>query len=326
MRVCVYGAGAIGGHLAVRLARGGAEVSVLARGAHLAAIQRDGLTLHTSQGRLHARVQASEDPKVLGPQDAVLVTVKAPALPAIAAGIGPLLRPDTPVAFVMNGIPWFYFHCIDGELEGRRLPKIDPGDALWRAVGPERAIAGVVYAASAVVAPGVIELENPNSRVVLGEPDGQDSQRVQAIAALINAGGMTATVSKRIRDEIWNKLLGNLGNAPMAVLTQVSIRQLFQEPECVAAARRIMQEATAVANALGADPDADHEKRIAHGRGLDHKPSSLQDLELGRPMEIDGIFDAPLELARMVGVPTPTLDLLVALAKVRARAAGLYSR
>ena len=172
MRVCVYGAGAIGGHLAVRLARGGAEVSVLARGPHLAAIQHDGLTVHTSEGQLHARVQASDDPKALGPQDAVLVTVKAPALPAVAAGIGPLLKPDTPVAFVMNGIPWFYFHGIGGALEGRRLPKIDPGDALWRAVGPERAIAGVVYAASAVIAPGVIELENPNSRVVLGEPDG----------------------------------------------------------------------------------------------------------------------------------------------------------
>ncbi len=233
MRVCVYGAGAIGGHLAVRLARGGAEVSVLARGPHLAAIQHDGLTVHTSEGQLHARVQASDDPKALGPQDAVLVTVKAPALPAVAAGIGPLLKPDTAVAFVMNGIPWFYFHGIGGALEGRRLPKIDPDDALWRAVGPERAIAGVVYAASAVIAPGVIELENPNSRVVLGEPDGRDSQRVQAIAAHINGGGMKAVVSTAIRDEIWNKLLGNLGNAPMAVLTQVSIRDLFQEPDCV---------------------------------------------------------------------------------------------
>jgi 2-dehydropantoate 2-reductase len=326
MRVCVYGAGAIGGHLAVRLARGGAEVSVLARGPHLAAIQRDGLIVHTSQGELRARVRASDQPGALGPQDAVLVTVKAPALPSIAAGIGPLLKPDTPVAFVMNGIPWFYFHGIGGGLEGRRLPNLDPDDALWRAVGPERAIAGVVYAASAVIAPGVIELENPNARLVLGEPDGSDSARVRAIAALIKDGGMQTSVSTRIRDEIWNKLVGNLGNAPMAILTRVGIRELYQEPECVAAARRVMQEATAVANALGARPDADHEKRIAHGRGLDHKPSSLQDLELGRPMEIDGLFDAPLALARLVGVPTPTLDLLVALAKVRARAAGLYQQ
>jgi 2-dehydropantoate 2-reductase len=326
MRICVYGAGAIGGHLAVRYARGGAEVSVLARGPHLAAIQRDGLTVHTSTGELRARVRATDDPAALGPQDAVVVAVKAPSLPAVAAGIAPLLRSDTPVAFVMNGIPWWYFHALSGPLEGRRLPRIDPDDAMWRAVGPERAIGGVVYAASAVIAPGVIELENPNARVVFGEPDGRLTKRVEMFAAPLRSGGITAEVTPAIRDAIWNKLLGNLGNAPMGVLTQVSIRDLFQEPVCVEAARRAMQEAEAVANALGAKPDPDHDKRIAHDRSLDHKPSILQDLELGRPMEIDGIFDAPLELARMTGVATPTLDLLVGMAKVRARAAGLYPR
>jgi 2-dehydropantoate 2-reductase len=289
MRICVYGAGAIGGHLAVRLLRGGADVSVVARGAHLAAIQRDGLTVRTHDGHMRARLLASDDPKALGPQDAVVVTVKAPALPAVAAGIGPLLKPDTPVAFVMNGIPWFYFHGIGGALEGRRLPKIDPGDVVWNAVGPERAIAGVVYAASAVIAPGAIEIENADPRVVLGEPDGSQSGRVQAIADTISRGGMKAVVSTSIRDEIWNKLLGNLSNGPLAVLTQVSIRDLFQQPECVAAARRVMEEAQAVANALGAHPSANHDKRIDHGRNLDHKPSILQDLEVGRPMEIDGI-------------------------------------
>ena len=324
MRICVYGAGAIGGHLAVRLARGGADVSVLARGPHLAAMQRDGLTVHASDGQFNARVQASDDANALGPQDAVVVTVKAPALPAVAAGIAPLLKPETPVAFVMNGIPWFYFHGIGGALEGRRLPKIDPDGALWRIVGPERALAGVVYAASAVIAPGVIEVENADPRVVLGEPDGRDSQRVQSLAAHINAGGMKAIVSPKIRDEIWNKLLGNLGVGPLAVLTQVAMCDLYQEPQCVDAARRMMQEAEAVANALGARPSANHDKRIEHGKAMAHKPSILQDLELGRPMEIDGIFDAPLELARMVGVATPTLDLLVAMVKVRARAAGLY--
>lgn len=280
--------------------------------------------MHASDGHHNVRVQASDDAKALGPQDAVIVTVKAPALPAVAAGIAPLLKPDTSVGFVMNGIPWFYFHGIGGPLEGRRLPKIDPDDALWRTVGPERAIAGVVYAASAVIAPGVIEVENADPRVVLGEPDDRELQRVKAIASHINGGGMTAIVSTKIRDEIWNKLLGNLGNGPLAVLTQVSIKDLFQEPTCVDAARRVMEEAQAVANALGAHPSGNHAKRIEHGRNLDHKPSILQDLELGRPMEIDGIFDAPLELARAAGVATPTLDLLVAMAKVRARAAGLY--
>ena len=182
-----------------------------------------------------------------------------------------------------------------------------------------------MYAASAVIAPGVIELENPNARVVFGEPDGRMTARVEAFAAPLRAGGIGAEVTPAIRDAIWQKLLGNLGNAPMAVLTQVSIRELFQDPVCVEAARRVMREAEAVAAAVGAAVDPDHEKRIAHGRSLDHKPSILQDLELGRPMEIDGIFDAPLEMARMAGIATPTLDLLVALVKVRARAAGLYS-
>jgi 2-dehydropantoate 2-reductase len=182
----------------------------------------------------------------------------------------------------------------------------------------------VVYAASTVIAPGVIELENASPRVVLGEADNRETQRIQAIAAHINGGGMQAIVSTKIRDEIWNKLLGNLGNGPLTVLTQVSMKELFQDQLCVDAALRVMAEAQAVANALGAHPSGNHEKRIEHSKGIDHKPSILQDLELGRPMEIDGIFDAPLELARMVGVPTPTLDLLVAMAKVRARAAGLY--
>lgn len=324
MKVCVFGAGAIGGHLAARLARGGAEVSVVARGAQLAAIRQNGIRVLTPEGELDAGVQASADPAELGPQDAVLVTVKAPALPQVAATITPLLGPDTPVAFVMNGIPWFYFHAIGGALEGRRLPRIDPGDALWRTVGPERAIAGVVYAASTVIRPGVIELENPNSRVVLGEIDGRLSHRVQAIAALINAGGMKAEVSSAVRDAIWNKLLNNLASGSLGVLSQAAIKRVYEEEACVTAARRIMTEAAAIAAAVGARPDLDHEKRIAHGRGLDHRPSILQDLELGRPMEIDGIFDAPLEMARAAGLAAPTLELVVALMKVRAREAGLY--
>ena len=325
MKVCVFGAGAIGGHLAVRLARGGAEVSVVARGPQLEAIRRDGLKVITHQGALDATVRASADPADLGPQDAVLVTVKAPALPQVARSIAPLLGPDTPVAFVMNGIPWFYFHGIGGALEGRRLPKIDPDDALWRTVGPERAIAGVVYAASAVIRPGVIELENPSSRVVLGEIDGRVTQRVQALAAHISGGGMAAPVSPKVRDEIWNKLLNNLATGSLAVLTNATIKRLYQEEACVQTARAIMREAWSIATAVGAQPDPDTEKRVAHGRALDHKPSILQDLELGRPMEIDGIFDAPLEMARAAGVSAPTLEMVVALMKVRAREAGLYA-
>jgi 2-dehydropantoate 2-reductase len=329
MRVCVYGAGAIGGHLAVRFARAGAEVSVVARGPHLAAIQRDGLTVHAVDGEHRARVTASDDPEKLGPQDAVVVTVKAPALPQVAAAIAPLLRPDTGVAFVMNGIPWWYFHALSGPLagplEGHRLRRIDPDDALWRAVGPERAIGGVVYAASAVTAPGVIEVEQPRSRVVFGEPDGRLSDRAETLAALLRDGGIMGEVSPDIRTEIWNKLISNLAGGTLAVLGGAAPKSVFAEPVCATAGEQVMHEAADIAEALGSKPNRNFAQRIASTRGMDHKPSILQDLELGRNMEIDGMFDAPLELARLAGVTVPTLELLVGLAKVRARGAGLYS-
>jgi 2-dehydropantoate 2-reductase len=324
MRICVYGAGAIGGHLAVRLAKGGADVSVIARGAHLAAIQANGLTVHAVDGHHTIKLNATDQPDRLGPQDAVFVTVKAPALPSVAAGIGPLLGPETPVAFVMNGIPWWYFNHLAGPLEGRSLPRVDPNDAIRHALGSNRAIGGVVYSASAVIEPGVIEVEQPKSRVILGEPDGTLTERVQTLAALITKGGISGEPTASIRSEIWNKLLGNLAGGTLAVLTSAPPKQIYLEPAAVEAARRVMAEATEIARAVGADPTADHEARITNGRSMDHRPSILQDLDQGRPMEVDGIFDATLALARMAGVPTPTLDLLVALCKVRARSAGLY--
>jgi 2-dehydropantoate 2-reductase len=325
MRVCVYGAGAIGGHLAVRFARGGADVSVVARGPHLAAIRRDGLTVHAVDGEHHAKLPASDNPTELGPQDAVVVTVKAPALPQVAAAIAPLLRADTGVAFVMNGIPWWYFHALPGPLEGRRLPRIDPDDVLWRLVGPERAIGGVVYAASAVTSPGVIEVEQPRSRVVFGEPDGRVSDRAEALAGLLRAGGIIGEVAPDIRTEIWNKLISNLAGGTLAVLAGAAPRDVYAEPVCAAAGEQVMHEAAAIAEALGSKPHRNFAQRIASTRAMDHKPSILQDQELGRNMEVDGMFDAPLELARMAGVTAPTLELLVGLAKVRARGAGLYS-
>jgi 2-dehydropantoate 2-reductase len=324
MRVCVFGAGAIGGHLAMRFARGGAEVAVIARGPHLAAIQAHGLTVHARDGDFNVRVRASNDPVKLGPQDAVVVTVKAPSLPQVAAGIAPLLRADTSVAFVMNGIPWWYFHALKGKLEGSRLPRIDPNDALWRAVGPEHAIGGVVYAASEVIAPGVIDVEQPKSRVVFGEPDGSLSPRAEALAGLLRAGGIASEATPDIRTEIWNKLINNLAGGTLAVLTGVAPRHAYVEAACAAAGIRVMQEAVAIAEALGSKPSHGFDQRIGGQRGMDHKPSILQDLELARPMEVDGLLDAPLALAHMAGVAVPTLELLVALAKVRARGAGLY--
>ena len=324
MRVCVYGAGAIGGHLAVRLAKGGADVSVIARGPHLAAIRDKGLEIHAVDGIHRVRVQATDTPAVLGLMDAVFVTVKAPALPAVAAGIGPLLKQDTAVPFVMNGIPWWYFQHLGGPHDGRRLPRIDPDDALFRAVGPDRAVGGVVYSASAVLSPGTIEVEQPKSRVILGEPDGTLSPRVEALADIITKGGIAGEATTEIRTEIWNKLIGNLAGGTLAVLSGMAPKTVYTQPAARGASLRLMHEAAAIAQALGARPGTNHDGRVASQSAMDHKPSILQDLELGRPMEIDGIFDAPLALARIAGVETPTLDLMVALCKLRAEASGLY--
>lgn len=321
----MFGAGAIGGHLAARLARGGADVSVIARGPQLDAIGRDGIRVHAPDGEIRARVRAASSAAELGPQDAVLVTVKAPALPAVAAGIGPMLRPDTAVAFVMNGIPWWYFDHHGGPLDGRTLPRIDPDDAVRRAVGVERTLGGVVYSACTVVEPGVIHVEHERNRLILGRPDGGGSPTGDAIAACLSAGGMKGEVSPRIRDRIWEKLLLNLATGPMAVLTGLDPATMFTDAVALEASRRVIDEVMGIARAMGCTIGVDPEKLAAQNRGLRHKPSILQDLELGRPMEVEAIFAAPLDLARLAGAPAPTLALLVTLARMRAGAAGLYT-
>ncbi len=225
----------------------------------------------------------------------------------------------------MNGIPWWYFHHHGGALDGHRLPRIDPGDALWRAIGPERAIGGVVYSALTVIEPGILQLHARDIRLILGEPSGEATPRIAAIADALGRGGMKAVVTARIRDEIWTKLIMNLAASCLALLTGQAVKDVYAEPACVEAGRRLLAEGAAIARALGAAPDLDVERAIAAMQALAHKSSALQDLERGRTVELDSIFIVPIELARLRGVATPTLDLLVALAKLRLRAAGLYS-
>lgn len=325
MKVCVFGAGAIGGHLAARLAKAGAETSVIARGAHLAAIRANGLRVVALDGDMHAHVKATDNPADIGPQDAVIVALKAPALPSLAAGIGPLLGPHTSVTFMMNGIPWWYYHAHGGPQSGKTLPRLDPGGAVQRAVGFNRAIGGVVYSACTVVEPGVIKVENANNRFVLGEPDGTRSPRIEALGAILSAGGVKIEISERIRDVIWSKLLLNLGSGPLGVLTASMPMQFYAEEACRAATRAVVAEAAAVAAAMGCTISPNAEGQIRNGSASSHKTSILQDLELGRPMEIDALYTTPLEMARSCNVPTPTLDLLAALTRARARAAGLYA-
>ena len=324
MKVCIFGAGAIGGHLAGRLAHGGADVSVITRGSHLAAIQSRGLRIVAPDGEFTSHPRASDNPADLGQQDAVIVAVKAPALASVAAAIAPLLGPLTSVAFVMNGIPWWYYHAHGGALDGKTLPRLDPDGALQRSIGFDRAIGGVVFSACTVTEPGVVHVEHNRNRLVLGEPDGTSSERVHALAELLERGGLKTEISETIRDVVWSKLFLNLGSGLLGVLTASAPREFYKEPTCAEATRQIVAEATGIATALGCRVAPDVERQIVNGRGSGHKTSILQDLELGRPMEIDALYTVPLEMARQAGVPTPTLDLLAALVRVRSQAAGLY--
>jgi len=326
MRICIFGAGSVGGYLAGSLARGGAEVAVVARGAHLAAIRANGLTVETPDDSFTTHLPASDDPRELGVQDTVLVTVKAPSLPAVAANIAPLLRDDTLVGFIMNGIPWWYFHRHAGPLDRRRLPLLDPDDALWRVVRPERSIGGIFWPACSTPAPGVVKLLTGAGRgTVFGEPDGTVTPRIAALADAFRTAQLPVTIADDIRTLIWQKLVFNLSAGPLCVLTETPVFATQTEPALVASSRRMVAEAEAIASAMGIALDLDTEQIVGINARLEHRPSILQDLQAGRPMEIDALYSVPLDMARLAGVPTPTLDVLVALIKAKGRARGLYA-
>jgi 2-dehydropantoate 2-reductase len=324
MKVCVYGVGAIGGHLLGRLAKGGAEVSAISRGATLAALQANGIKVKTPRGEIAARVQATDDPKTLGVQDAVVVAVKAPALPSIADGLAALIGRQTSVAFVMNGIPWWYLHGAGGPLEGRRLSRIDPNDALLKTVGVERAIGGVIYGGCDAVAPGIVHVEAPQTRLILGHPDDRKSPSVDALAAVLRADDFSVEASTNIRRDVWAKLQVNISSGLFACLTDQSLREAYDEPLCQAAVRSLVDEIVALAAAMGCATGFNMDRLSGQVRGQQRKTSIALDLELHRPIEFDAMFGAPLELARWLNVPTPVFDLLAGMLKLRAIAAGSY--
>ncbi len=309
MNVTIFGAGAIGGHLAARLARAGATVSAIARGPHLAALQSRGLTVEAPDWTATLPIAATDDPATLPPQDIVLVATKAPALTAVARTIGPLLGPATLVVFALNGIPWWY-HAGQGDA---RIPALDPGGLVWDRIGPQRAIGCVVYSACTVTAPGTIHVMNAQSRLVLGAPDGTLPPPVLALAALFRASGVAIDETDRIRSAIWAKLVLNLSTGPICTLGRRPLAELLPDPALEAAIRATYAEAVSLATAQGYPPAADLEGFVRRGRTSTHKPSMLQDAELGRPMETAALLEIPLALGRMTGTPTPTLDLFAAL-------------
>jgi 2-dehydropantoate 2-reductase len=324
MRICVYGAGAIGAWLGAELSRAGNDVTLVARGPHLAAMQKNGVRVITSDGEHVAHPRCVEDPAEAGTQDVVVVTLKAPSFPHVVDRMQLLLDDDTAVVTGVNGIPWWYFYKLDGPYENHRLESVDPGGRIWDTIGPERAVGCVVYPAAEISEPGVIR-HIEGDRFILGEPDGSSSERAEALCSALNDAGLTSRVRSNIRDDIWVKLWGNLCFNPISALTHATLDLVAGESDTAAVCRSMMLEAQAIGEKLGARFRVSVDRRIAGGAAVGpHKTSMLQDLELDRPMEIDALVTVVQELGRLVEVPTPTIDVVLALIQQRARVAGTY--
>ena len=325
MKVCIFGAGAIGGYMGVKLAKAGADVSLVARGPHLAAMQEKGLTLIEEGETTTVPVTASDDPAALGVQDYVIVTLKAHSVPPVVSKMAPLIGPNTTVVSGVNGVPWWYFHKLEGTHEGTRLQSVDPGNVQWDGFGPDRVLGCVVYPAAEVIEPGVIKHIEGN-RFSLGEPDGSKSERALALSKILSNAGLKAPVRPKLRDEIWVKLWGNLSFNPISALTHATLDVLCTDEGTRAVARNMMVEAQEIAERLGVKFPIDVDRRIAGGAAVGaHRTSMLQDLDQKRPLEIDALVASVQELGRVTDVATPTIDIVLGLIRLRARTAGLYS-
>lgn len=324
MKVCIYGAGAIGAHIGVLMKRAGVDVSLIARGAHLDAIRRDGLKLLIGGEEKIAKMPASNDPKELGPQDYVIVALKSHQAWEAAEQMRPLFGPNTAVVTAQNGIPWWYFHGFEGQYANLQLQSVDPEGRQWRAIGPERAIGCTVYPAAEIVAPGVVK-HIYGDRYGLGEPTRKATPRVTALAEAFEAAGLKSKVYPEIRNDIWLKLWGNLCFNPISALTHATLDVVATDPGTRGVARQMMQEAEAIARRIGVHFRVDIEKRINGAASVGaHRTSMLQDLEKKRPIELDALLTVVQEMGRLVDVATPTIDTVLALTKQMGRVAGVY--
>jgi 2-dehydropantoate 2-reductase len=324
MKICIYGAGAIGGLMGAKLAHAGEEVSLIARGPHLEAMKAKGLRLLSEEGEFTVTPRCAANAAELGPQDYVVLALKAPAVAGIVDQMQPLFGPETAVVMAINGVPWWYFHGMEGQFRDRRLKTVDPGDRQWQGIGPDRVLGCVVYPAAEVVEPGVVRHQS-GDRFSLGEPDGSKSERAQKLSRAMIAAGLKAPVKPDIRTEIWVKLWGNVAFNPISALTGGTLKRICDDPSTRALARSIMSEAEAVAGSLGVKMPIDVERRIDGAAGVgEHKTSMLQDLERRRPTEIDAIVGAVAELGDVVGVDTPYIDAIYALVRQKAALLGVY--
>lgn len=317
MKICIYGAGAIGGYLGAQLAESGCDVTLIARGPHLQAMRDNGLKLLIGDQEKVIRARCTDNPAEVGPQDYVIVTLKAHSVMPMVDQLVPLLGPETSVVTAQNGILWWYFYGVPGPWENHHLESADPGGHIWRTIGPERAVGCVVYPSCEIVEPGVVRHINGN-RFVLGEPDGSKSDRVAALSKVMIDADLKAPVRKRIRDEIWLKLLGNATFNPVSVLTGATLEEMGRDAEMRELIRRMMVEAEQVALKLDIRFAVGIEKRIDGAANVGpHKTSMLQDFEHGRPLEIDALVASVTELGQLVGVKTPTIDEVLELVRLK---------
>ena len=319
MRIAVVGAGAIGAYWGAALQRGGAEVHLIARGAHLAAMRENGVQVLSPRGDFTARPHVTDDPGEIGPVDFVLLGLKAYSYPGCGPLVEPLLGEATAVVAGQNGIPWWYFHQLPGPYEGRRIEAVDPGGATSAALPPERAIGCVVYAATEIESPGVIR-HVEGTRFSIGEPSGEVSARCTALSEAMIAGGLKSPVEAELRDDIWIKLMGNASFNPISVLTRATMAEIYEHMPTRKVVAQVMEEILDIAARVGSKPAITVERRLrGAGRVGHHKTSMLQDLEAGKRLELDALVTAVVELADITGAPAPTLRTVYAATDLLAR-------
>jgi 2-dehydropantoate 2-reductase len=324
MKICIYGAGAVGGLTAAWLARSGHEVSIVARGAQLDAIRRSGLRVRSAGAVETFKVRASADPVELGKQDYVFVAVKAQSLTEVAGRIAPLLGEQTSVVTAMNGVPWWFFDRLAFRGGKERLETLDPGGEIARAMPTERIVGCVIHLAASTPEPGLIS-HNTGTRLMVGEPGGRNTQRTKRIAEALEKAGFEVVVTDAIEKEFWVKLLGNVSFNPVSALTFSTADRLINTAEVKEFMVKIMREVLEIGRAVGVDADIDPEARIDMARILGKfKTSMLQDMEAGKTLEIDGLLAGTLEIARKAGVEAPYTESLFGLIKARAEATGQY--
>jgi 2-dehydropantoate 2-reductase len=324
MKVCIFGAGAIGGYMAVMMKRGGVDVSLVARGPHLAAIKANGLKVVFKDKELSADMPATNDPKELGPQDYIIIALKAHQAWESVDQLKPLLGPDTVVVTAQNGVPWWYFYGLDEKFASLRLKSVDPGNRQWNAIGPQRVIGATVYPATEIIEPGVIK-HIYGDQFGLGEPNRQPSARLTAFADALTAGGLRPRLYDDIRDDIWIKLWGNLCFNPLSALTHATLDIVATDPGTRAVAKNMMLEAQQIGEHFGASFRVDVERRINGAAGVGaHRTSMLQDLDKKRPLEIDALLTSVQEMGQLANIKTPYIDTVLALVQQMGRSNGVY--